>query len=149
MCSYCGCRTNTEIARYTREHEEILNTMGELRRASAAADTARTQEVAGLLAAQLEPHTLREERSLFAEMRKEEEFREHIDGLCAEHVSLDALVARIVTGEHAAVEPLYEALWRHIDKEENGLFPAAIIAIDGPTWTRIVGLAENESTVGH
>lgn len=147
MCSYCGCRTNTEIARYTREHEVILDTMGELRRASAAADTARMQEIVAILASQLEPHTLREERSLFAEMRKEEEFREHIDGLCAEHTSLDALVARIATGEHAAVEVLYEALWRHIDKEENGLFPAAIIAIDGPTWERIVALAEVNSTV--
>lgn len=141
MCSYCGCRSNTEIARYTWEHEAILDTMGEVRRASAAADTARMQERVRVLADQLAPHTRREERSLFAEMRKEEEFRAHIEGLCAEHEGLDELLERVANGDHAAVEVLYEGLWRHIDKEENGLFPAAIIAIDGPTWQRIVDLA--------
>ena len=32
MCSYCGCRANTVIARYSAEHDEIVNAMGILRR---------------------------------------------------------------------------------------------------------------------
>ena len=33
---------------------------------------------------------------------------------------------------------LEDILRRHIDKEENGLFPAAVIALDGPAWERVV-----------
>ena len=141
MCSYCGCRSNTEIARYTKEHEAILDIMGEVRRAAAAGDLNSMCERTRVLAEHLAPHTAREERSLFAELRKEEEFAAHIDGLCAEHGALDALVDQVMAGDAHQVEPLYEALWRHIDKEENGLFPAAIIALDGPSWTRVVALA--------
>jgi hemerythrin-like domain-containing protein len=28
-------------------------------------------------------------------------------------------------------------LRRHIDREENGLFPAAVIALDGAAWDRL------------
>lgn len=32
-------------------------------------------------------------------------------------------------------------LGRHIDKEDNGLFPAAIIALDGDDWECVVNAA--------
>ena len=141
MCSYCGCRANTVIARYSAEHDEIVNAMGVLRRAASAGDRDGARVAAGDLAVLLDPHTSSEERSLFAELRRDAEFTAHVDGLCAEHREIDAALARVVEGDLAAAGMLEDILRRHIDKEENGLFPAAVIALDGPAWERVVSAA--------
>lgn len=141
MCSYCGCRSNTLIARYTVEHEEIVNAMGTLRRAASTADPTRTHSAATVLADLLSPHTASEERSLFAELRQDAEFTAHVDELCAEHRAIDEILARVDGGDFAAVSRLEHMLRRHIDREENGLFPAAVIALDGTAWERAVDLA--------
>ena len=141
MCSYCGCRANTVIARYSAEHDDIVNAMGVLRRAASAADQGATAIAARDLVALLDPHTTSEESSLFAELRLDAEFTEHVDGLCAEHREIDGTLARVTAGDPAAVAVLEDILRRHIDKEENGLFPAAVIALDGPAWERVVSRA--------
>lgn len=141
MCSYCGCRANTVIARYSAEHDEIVNAMGVLRRAASAGDRDAAGVAAGDLAGLLDPHTSSEERSLFAELRRDAEFTAHVDGLCAEHREIDAALARVIEGDLAAAGMLEDILRRHIDKEENGLFPAAVIALDGPAWERVVSAA--------
>ena len=141
MCSYCGCRANTVIARYSAEHDEIVNAMGVLRRAASASDRDGAGVAARDLAGLLDPHTASEERSLFAELRQDAEFMEHVAGLCAEHRDIDAALARVVEGDLADVGMLEDILRRHIDKEENGLFPAAVIALDGPAWERVVSAA--------
>lgn len=141
MCSYCGCRANTVIARYSAEHDDIVNAMGVLRRAASAGDPAGTGACARTLASLLDPHTASEERSLFAELRLDAEFTEHVDGLRAEHREIDAALARVAEGDLAAVGALEHILRRHIDKEENGLFPAAVIALDGAAWERVVSAA--------
>lgn len=141
MCSYCGCRANTVIARYSAEHDEIVNAMGVLRRAASAGDRDGAGVAARDLAVLLDPHTASEERSLFAELRRDAEFTSHVDGLCAEHRGIDAALARVVEGDLAAAGMLEDILRRHIDKEENGLFPAAVIALDGPAWERVVSAA--------
>jgi hemerythrin-like domain-containing protein len=141
VCSYCGCRANTVIARYSEEHDEIVNAMGVLRRSASAGDGDGARVAAGDLAGLLDPHTASEERSLFAELRRDAEFTAHVDGLCAEHREIDGVLARVSGGDLAAVGVLEGILRRHIDKEENGLFPAAVIALDGPAWERVVGTA--------
>ena len=138
MCSYCGCRANTVIARLSKEHEDITNAMGDLRRAAVAGSDEVVGNLAHVLAALLDPHTVIEEQCLFAELRKEEEFVAPVDGHCGEHRSIDELIAAVAAGDRTAVPVLDEALWRHIDKEENGLFPAAIIAMDGYAWECVV-----------
>ena len=141
MCSYCGCRANTVIARYSAEHDEIVNAMGVLRRAANAGDHDSARIAARDLAGLLDPHTASEERSLFAELRRDAEFTAHVDGLCAEHREIDSTLARVDEGDLAAVGMLEGILRSHIDKEENGLFPAAVIALDGPAWERVVSTA--------
>jgi hemerythrin-like domain-containing protein len=141
MCSYCGCRANTLIARYTAEHDDIVNALGDLRRAVHAGSHESVTDAAARMAGLLSPHTASEERSLFAELRVDPEFTEHVDGLCAEHAELDTLLDGIAAGRLGDV-PLFETRLRHhIDKEENGLFPASIIALDGSAWERAVTLA--------
>ncbi|HET7661133.1 MAG TPA: hemerythrin domain-containing protein [Oryzihumus sp.] len=134
MCSYCGCRSITVIGRYMAEHEDIVNLAGELRRAVERGEPEAVRAAADKVGAALHPHTRSEERSLFAQMRQDAEFTEHIDSLCGEHHELDAGLARVADGDHAAYPAFEQLLRHHIDREDNGLFPAAAIALDGPDW---------------
>lgn len=136
MCSYCGCRAITVIGRLSTGHEAIINAAGALRRAATAHD-GDVQSAVQLLSGLLDPHTTDEERGLFAELRLDAEFADHVDVLCREHRDIDAHLTRIGAGDCQEVEALETLLRRHIDKEENGLFPAAAIALDGDAWNRI------------
>lgn len=146
MCSYCGCRSITVIGRLSEEHEHILNHAGELRAASRTGDADEVGRALDELAAHLDPHTGSEERGLFHVLRRNPDFTDHVDGLHAEHVGIDALVAEIRAGDVGAVDELVDALYEHIDKEENGLFPAAAIELGGPEWEEVVALTGQAPT---
>ena len=45
-------------------------------------------------------------------------------------------------GDLESVAALEHSLREHIDKEENGLFPAAVIALDGATLARLAERAD-------
>ena len=137
MCSYCGCRAITMIGRLSTEHVAIINATGALRRVALDGDNAGAAIAVEELAALLDPHTRGEEQGLFAELRLDEDFADHVDALCAEHREIDARLARVADGDHAEVQELENLLRRHIDKEENGIFPAAAVALDGAAWDRI------------
>lgn len=137
MCSYCGCRSITIIGQFSNEHDDIIDHLTALRTACAAGDLAAVEAAARQMEHVLHPHTHTEEVTLFAEMRKDEEFTEHIDGLCAEHTDLDAVLDLIKAGAHDRFHEFENALRVHIDREENGLFPASAIALDGEQWDRI------------
>jgi hypothetical protein len=137
MCTYCGCRAITVIGRLSTEHVAIINATGALRRVALAGDGDGIARATAELAALLDPHTMGEERGLFAELRGDPEFADHVEALCAEHREINARLARAAGGDHAEVEALENVLRRHIDKEENGIFPAAAIALDGTAWDRI------------
>ncbi len=138
MCSYCGCRALPEIAALNEQHEQIVNASGDLRRAAAAG-----ADLAGPLAdlvRVLQAHLQREERGLFTELRHDDQVRPHIDELCDEHDDLQAMLAEIDPrpgADHGTVETLARALRRHIDREENGLFPMAAISMDSAGWDAI------------
>lgn len=137
MCSYCGCQSIEILGRFTAEHEDIVNGLGDLRRSVAAGDDALVAITARALAAMLDPHTASEERSLFAELRLDEEFTDEVDQLCGEHHGLDEQLSAIAAGQHGVMADFEVALRRHIDREENGLFPAAAIALGGEAWDRV------------
>lgn len=137
MCSYCGCRSIGIIGRFSTEHDELINATGLLRRAVAAG---RTDEVVALVddvARLLRPHTDAEEVGLFAVLRREEDFTGHIDTLCSEHVGLDDLLTRVRAGETELVDRFDTELRAHIQREENGLFPASLITLGGAEWDEV------------
>ena len=140
MCSYCGCQDISVIGRFMAEHVEIINATGDLRRACEAGDAALVRQTADAVAALLGPHVGSEERGLFTVMAEQDEFTEHIRILCGEHGSLDRVLEAVAAGDFALVTTFEAALRAHIDKEDNGLFPAAAIAMSGPDWERIVEL---------
>ena len=126
------------------EHVTITNATGELRRACDSGDRAAVHAHAAEVARLLAPHFETEEGGLFDVMGEQEEFRSHIDGLCGEHGTLEELLERINDGDLSAGEEFEYALREHTEKEDNGLFPAAAIALAGPDWERVV---DQESTI--
>lgn len=136
MCEYCGCRAIPLIGRFSAEHYEILNLSGDLKRA--IANGGDVMAAAKALDVLLFPHTEAEEAGLFVEMRTDDAYTQTIDSLCAEHSQLDDQLTRIANGAHHEYEAFEYALRRHIDHEENGLFPAAAVSLDGDQWERIV-----------
>lgn len=137
MCSYCGCDSIEVIGRFMSEHVEIINATGELRSAVASGDPIALEAARAVVAGLLWPHTVAEEAGLFTVMARDEVYADHIATLCGEHVTLDSLLAAVVPGDVAAMTRFDDALRDHIDKEDNGLFPAAAIALDGDDWVEV------------
>jgi hemerythrin-like domain-containing protein len=137
MCNYCGCREFPLISRLTAEHEEIAETAGALARA-VNADSDASVGLLHTLIGLLEPHITTEERGLFAELRAEPEFTATIESLCAEHEDIDGVLRGSARDgiDPVLVLPAVERLYRHIDKEEHGIFPAAVVLLDMSAWDR-------------
>jgi hemerythrin-like domain-containing protein len=137
MCSYCGCRNIPMIAKLNAEHDAIVNSTYALQIAAREQDKESARTAATILGELLHPHTHREQAGLFAEMAKDELFTEQIVSLCAEHDQLDADLAAITAGDLTRVSPMITFLNNHIDREENGLFPAALAFLDDDQWDTI------------
>jgi hypothetical protein len=70
-------------------------------------------------------------------MRQDEMFTEHVDSLCAEHEPIDLAVDAVVADDLSRIQPLLTLLYNHIDREENGLFPAALAFLENELWDRL------------
>jgi hemerythrin-like domain-containing protein len=145
MCSYCGCADLEVIGRFMAEHEHIVNHLGELRRS--LGDEPRRLAAVEQLAAHLDPHVTAEEAGLFTVMARDELFTDHIGALCAEHDELDGLLARIGAGQVEHFAHFERLLREHIDREDNGLFPAAAIHLGGPEWAEVDTLTRTRGGV--
>ena len=144
MCSYCGCADIEVVGRFMAEHEHIINHLGALR--DGLEDPDRRRAAAGTLAAHLLPHVEAEEVGLFAVMARDELFTGHIATLCGEHHELDDLLARVADGEVGLFPRFEDALREHINREDNGLFPAAAIHLGGPEWDEVEQLTPRVGT---
>ncbi len=140
MCDHCGCRALTPIAALMDEHEEISARSDEVRRALRSGDTGLAARRLAELTAVVATHVRWEERGLFAELRAADEFVDHVETLEAEHLALDAGLGD-QGDEHGEwvdrVEAMLTALDAHVYKENFGLFPGALAALDSAAWQRI------------
>lgn len=138
MCNYCGCRDFPLVGRLTREHEAIGDAAGLLREAVLAGATDAPTRLRELLAL-LGPHTATEEDGLFAELRVEGSLAGAVDALCAQHTDIHGVLGRVdpAAPDWPAVLAALDRLHRHIDNEEHGLFPAAVVVLPIEAWDRI------------
>ena len=141
MCEYCGCQQIATIAELTREHNAAVELVGQIQ--SSLRDQ-RLENVATIcqeILVILRPHTVVEEEGLFPEMA--DEFPDHIAALRSEHREIEK-----VLGEGADGLPddptwpdrllaVLNMLREHILKEQDGVFPAALAALDSDQWERI------------
>ncbi|GAA2393435.1 hemerythrin domain-containing protein [Dactylosporangium salmoneum] len=141
MCEYCGCQAVDAIGELTREHDRVVNLMGEVRAAHRAGDVPRMAEVAREIAAVLGPHTEVEERGLFPALAGD--FPEHVEALESEHRVVEAALGAAADGTPA--DPAWpghllevlEMLREHILKEQDGVFPAALAGLSTEDWERV------------
>ena len=137
MCHYCGCRQIPLIRDYIAEHEHVLD-LGERaleEMGRGALDDA--QATVDQMRAELRSHWQGEEDGVFALMRGDELYRQHIDPLIAEHRELDELLRTMdVRDEHqlAVLQEQVAELRVHISKEEDGIFPVTLVEFSGPEW---------------
>jgi len=143
MCSYCGCDSIEVIGRFMAEHVEIINATGKLRAAVASEAADSLESARSVVADLLWPHTVAEEAGLFRVMARDEVYSAHIATLCGEHQTLATLLADLAPGHTASMLRFENALRNHIDKEDNGLFPAAAIALGGPEWVEVHDITPN------
>ena len=138
MCEYCGCQALATIDELTREHDLVVNMIGEARAAHAVSDTARMAGLARQIAAILGPHTEVEERGLFPALTAD--FPDHVAGLKAEHRRVEAALGEAAAG--TPDDPAWPArfaealtlLREHVLKEQDGVFPAALATLGAADW---------------
>jgi iron-sulfur cluster repair protein YtfE (RIC family) len=151
MCDHCGCRALTPVARLMDEHDRLRELSDSIRGHLSAGDVDAARADFDELLVVLGPHVAKEEGSLFAMLRRDDDLVEHVAVLEVEHVA-------VLEGEHAGlfdgVDELDELAdapggaqdWRagllrllheldeHMYKEDFGLFPAALATLDGVDW---------------
>ena len=141
MCDYCGCQQIATIAELYSEHDAVVEHVGAIHSALAGERledvVSRCQQILAILA----PHTVVEEDGLFLEMTGE--FPDHIQVLRSEHREIEEVLGEAAEGfpddptwPNRLVGVLH-LLREHILKEQDGVFPAALIALDPDQWERI------------
>jgi hypothetical protein len=141
MCEYCGCQALTAIDDLTREHDLVVNLIGEVGAAHAATDTDRMAYLARQITAVLEPHTYVEEHGLFPALATD--FPDHVTALQAEHRHIEAVLGEATGGVPtdsawpARLVETLDLLREHILKEQDGVFPAALANLNPKDWDAI------------
>jgi hemerythrin-like domain-containing protein len=143
MCEHCGCRGVEPIAELMDEHLTLLDLGGEVRRGLVEGDPARAVAALAELNHLLGHHVEREERGLFTALKRQGDYRDAVLELEDEHTSFDAELAALDAdapdfGDR--VDRLLHELSEHIDKENLGIFPVAVVSLGAAGWD-IVGRA--------
>lgn len=122
---------------YIAEHERAVDHGREAVRAMDRGELDVAGRRLGEMFEELRSHWQGEENGLFAVMHTDELYAEHIDPLVAEHRELAAFLEVVDLSDpddQKRVRKEIEELYVHIAKEEDGSFPAALTALDGPDW---------------
>ena len=147
MCEHCGCRGVEPIAELMDEHLALLELAGDLRRHLVAGDRAACAAAVAALGHRLTRHVGREERGVFAALRDQGDFADAVEELEAEHVSFDAALAGLdvaAPGFDLRVLALLAELSEHIDKENLGVFPVAVVTLGARGWGMVGAAHEAE-----
>ncbi len=137
MCQYCGCRDMPLLRDYIAEHERVMNHGGEAVRALDRGEHNRARELLAAMVEELRSHWRGEENGLFAVMGTDDICAQHIAPLVQEHRELEGLLMSVDlsdTSDRDRVRKAVFDLHEHIAKEEDGLFPASLTALDGDGW---------------
>ena len=152
MCEYCGCRQVEPIAELMDEHDSLIEIAGDLRRAILEQDASRALTKRDELVDLLARHTRIEEAGIFTALKDQGDFAEAVEALEGEHVSLDMAVAALdldAPGVVDALDALVDELTGHIDKENNGIFPVAVVTLGASGWDVVDRAHEAEGVRAH
>lgn len=140
MCEHCGCRGVEPIAELMDEHFELLDLGGEIRRHLDVGDRAAAWAGLADLAHQLGHHVDREERGIFRALVEQGDFADVVRELEAEHADFDELLSELGLDDadlDVRVRELLDHLTLHIDKENLGVFPVAVVTLGASGWATV------------
>lgn len=140
MCDHCGCRQVAPIAELMDEHTALLDEAYEVRKALAERDPARAMELLRGLVEHLAQHVRREETGIFPALRATGEFLDEVDALEGEHRDLDSALEDLDPGAPdfaQRVTDLLHSLDLHVQRENLGVFPVAIVTLGADGWNTI------------
>jgi hemerythrin-like domain-containing protein len=140
-----------EIERLTREHDDVVALIADVRAARERGDVAEMAAVVRRMARLLGPHTVVEEQGLFPLLA--DEFPDHVSNLVSEHRRIESVLAE--AGEGAPSDPTWptrlgdalELLREHILAEQDGVFPAALSRLDGDDWDAVQAVRDRVTPV--
>jgi hypothetical protein len=141
MCQNCGCLASTLIEELTREHDAIVGLIRAVGEQVVAGDMRAVAETCCAISALLAPHVIVEEEGLFPELFRE--FPGRLEALTHEHRQVERVLDEAAYGVPADLlwpERLREVLGilrEHILRDQDGLFPAAIISLDADQWEAV------------
>jgi hypothetical protein len=87
------------------------------------------------IVASLGVHTRKEEAGLFTELAVAG-YAPDIEILLGDHHVMDAIAAAAADPALAGLDACLSALEQHIYREEQDVFPAAMVLLDGQAWAR-------------
>jgi hemerythrin-like domain-containing protein len=138
MCHYCGCRAMPLIRDYVAEHERASDLGDHAIRAIDQGDLGAAEEFLDAMEQVLQRHWQGEENGIFQAMAaREAQYADYVAPLVVEHRELAELLATVDLSDPADQQRLrvaFELLAEHISKEEDGLFPAAVVTMGGAEW---------------
>ncbi|MFF4535273.1 hemerythrin domain-containing protein [Streptomyces aureus] len=125
------------VKEFIAEHEAVTDLAEAAVRRLVAGEVDTAQAMVAPMAEQLRSHWKGEEDGLFAVMKVDAEYTDYIAALEREHRELDAFLAALDLHDprrRAEFVAAMDELRHHIAKEEDGLFPASLTALDGDEW---------------
>jgi hypothetical protein len=126
------------IRDFIAEHDEVVNLLDGAVRAIVADDPAGAGSRVLEARVSLQRHWAGEENGIFRVMAaREDEYADYVAPLKQEHRALDLLLGRLdvrVRRDQQALRTALMELKEHISREEDGLFPASLTALDGAEW---------------
>ena len=140
LCEHCGCRGVEPLAELMDEHFVLLDVAGDVRRGLKAGDVSAAVDALAKLADLLHRHVGREERGVFAAMKDQGDFAYAIEDLEQEHLSFDQRLSNLAPAAAGFADEalaLLAELREHIDKENLGVFPLAVVSLDGSGWQTV------------
>ncbi|HLZ36989.1 MAG TPA: hemerythrin domain-containing protein [Mycobacteriales bacterium] len=140
VCEHCGCAKIAPIAELMSEHRTMLELAGEVRGALSTDDQqAARARFAGLVDV-LSRHSAKEERGVLAAVRHSGEYVEYVSDLEEDHALLAEAVRASGSEEEEwarHVKAFLDDLAHHFEREEQGLFPAALASLDAEEWETV------------
>ena len=137
MCDHCGCRGVGPIRELLDEHAALSDQSHDVRRMFGSGDPHEATTLLGDLVSRLQRHVRREEDGIFRALRDSGEFLDEVDSLEREHDGFEKAVAALDPGAGdfpAAVTALLDELAAHIEREDYGIFPVAVVTLGASGW---------------
>ncbi|WP_170254398.1 hemerythrin domain-containing protein [Nocardioides szechwanensis] len=131
------------------EHDALSGQAFHVRHALASGDRGAARVLLDELVSHLVQHVTREELGMFAALRTQGEFADEVAALEGEHRAMDAVVADLdLDGPDfvARVTALLDDLEAHIEREDLGIFPVAVVTLGATGWATVEAAHEQHPT---